>query len=211
MQMLYINGKAEKIIFQIKEYWLKLKAYSLVKFLKNDEIMTEELEVTQELLDKVSKFSGELQPLLQGAFGFFTTKTRFAVSYQDIDIRNKVQGELDHAVALLAIAHVMTIFEDSFPNNYWEEIINDSDSYNILKAYKHIRNSTIKGFTGFRSDDDGDEYDCFNQVMNSNNPLKGIKSFDDKKIFLAESAGSFAHSFITGLMNKIIVELHKRL
>ncbi|MEW8350658.1 MAG: hypothetical protein AB2689_21655 [Candidatus Thiodiazotropha taylori] len=172
--------------------------------------MTEELEINQEVFDKVVKLSAELQPLLQGAFGFFTTKTRFAVSYQDVDIRTKVQEELDHAVAILAIAHLLTIFEDSFPNNYWEEIINDAESYNMLLAYKHIRNSTITGFTGFRSTDD-DEYDHFNQVMNSNDPIKGVKSFDDNKIFLSESAGNFAHTFITGLMNNIIIELHRRL
>ena len=171
--------------------------------------MPEELVITRELFNKVQKLTGELQPLLQGAFGFFSTKTRHAVSYEDPDTRKKVQDELDHAVALLAIAHVMTIFEDSFPNKYWEEIINDAENYNIIKAYKHIRNSTVKGFTGYRSNDD-EEYDYFNQVMNSNNPLKGVKSFDDKKIFLAESAGIFAHSFISGLMNEIIVELHKR-
>ena len=78
--------------------------------------MPEELEITQELFEKVQNLTSELQPLLQGAFGFFTTKTRYAVSYQDIEVRKKVQDELDHAVALLAIAHVMTIFEDSFPS-----------------------------------------------------------------------------------------------
>jgi len=172
--------------------------------------MPEELEITQELFDKVQSLTGELQPLLQGAFGFFTTKTRYAVSYSDPEVRNKVQDELDHAVALLAIAHVMTIFEDCFPSQYWEEIINDTENYNILKAYKHIRNSTVNGFIGHRSKDD-DEYDYFDDVMNSSNPLKGVKEFDDEKISLAESAGNFAHSFITDLTNKIIVELHKRL
>lgn len=172
--------------------------------------MPEELEVTQELFDKVQNLTRELQPLLQGAFGYFTTKTRHAVSYNDPEIRTKVQDELDHAVALLAIAHVMTIFEDSFPSNYWEEIINDTEKYNILKAYKHIRNSTVNGFTGYRSKDD-DEYICFNEVMYSNNPLKGVKSFNDEKIFLAESAGNYTHTFITDLMNKIIVEVHKRI
>jgi len=170
----------------------------------------EELEVTQGVFDKVQNLTRELQPLSQGAFGFFTTKTRHAVSYNDPEIRKKVQDELDHAVALLAIAHVMTIFEDSLPSNYWEEIIDDPETYNILKAYKHIRNSTVNGFTGCRSKDD-DEYNCFNQVMNSSNPLKGVKSFNDDKIFLAESAGNYSHTFIANLMNKIIVEVHKRL
>ncbi|MEH6504373.1 MAG: hypothetical protein V7682_10795 [Cycloclasticus sp.] len=171
--------------------------------------MTEELEVTQELFNKVVNLTGELQPLSQGAFGFFTTKTRHAVSYQDLEVRKKVQGELDHAVALLAIAHVMTIFEDSFSIEYWEEIINDTELFGKLKAYKHIRNSTVNGFTGYRSIGD-DEYNYFNQVMNSNSPLKGVEIFDDKNIFLTEGAGNFAHSFITDLMNRIIVELHKR-
>ncbi len=172
--------------------------------------MPEELEITQELFEKVQNLTRELQPLSQGAFGFFTTKTRYAVSYNDQEIRNKVQDELDHAVALLAIAHVMTIFEESFSSKYWEEIIDDTENYDSLKAYKHIRNSTVNGFTGYRSIDD-DEYNYFNQVMNSDKPLIGVNSFDDKKIFLAESAGNFAHSFITALLNKIIVELHKRL
>jgi len=172
--------------------------------------MSEKLEVTPELFKKVQNLTSKLQPLSQGAFGFFTTKTRFAIPYQDIETRKKVQDELDHAVALLAIAHVMTIFEDSFPCQYWEEIINDTEKYNILKAYKHIRNSTVNGFTGYRSIND-DEYNYFTQVMCSVNPIKGVKSFDDKKIFLAEMSGNFAHSFLTDLMNKIIVELHKRL
>lgn len=171
--------------------------------------MPEELEITREIFEKTLKFTGELQPLLQGAFGFFTTKTRHAVSYQDLEIREKVQSELDHAVSLLAIAHLMTMFEDSFPFEYWESVINDTEKYNTLKAYKHIRNSTVKGFTGYRSNDD--EYDCFDQVMASDNPLKGVKHFDDKKMFLAESSGNYAHSFITELMNEIIVELHKRI
>ena len=73
--------------------------------------MCEESEITQELFEKVQNLTSEFQPLAQGAFGFFTTKTRYAVSYNDPEIRNKVQDELDHAVALLAIAHLMTIFE----------------------------------------------------------------------------------------------------
>ena len=172
--------------------------------------MSEELEITQELFNKVLNLTSKLQPLSQGAFGYFTTKTRFAISYQDVETRKKVQDELDHAVALLAIAHVMTIFEDSFPCKYWEEIINDTEKYNMLKAYKHIRNSTVNGFTGYRSSGDK-EYGYFTQVMKSNSPIKGVKSFNDEKIFLAESSGNFAHSFITDLMNKIIAELHKRL
>jgi len=172
--------------------------------------VSEELEITQEIFNKVQNLTSKLQPLSQGAFGYFTTKTRFAISYQDVETRKKVQDELDHAVALLAIAHVMTIFEDSFPYQYWEEIINDTEKYNTLKAYKHIRNSTVNGFTSYRSIGD-DEYSYFTQVMESNSPIEGVKSFDDKKIFLAERSGNFAHSFITDLMNKIIVELHKRL
>jgi len=172
--------------------------------------MSEELVVTQELFEKVQTLASELQPLSQGAFGYFTTKTRHAISYQDIEVRNRVQEELDHAVALLAIAHVMTIFEENFPIKYWEEIISDTEDYNKLKAYKHIRNSTVNGFTGNRSKDD-DEYSYFNQVMDSDNPIDGVMRFNDEKIFLTESSGNYIHTFITNLMNKIIVEIHKRL
>lgn len=172
--------------------------------------MSEQLEITQGLFDNVQRILGEFQPLSQGAFGFFTTKTRYAVSYQDIEIREKVQNELDHAVALLAIAHVMTIFEDNFPSTYWEEIIIDQENLKKLKAYKHIRNITINGFTGNRTANDY-EYNIFNQVMNSGTPLQGVKSFDEDKVLLTESAGNFAHSFLTRLTNEIVVEVYKRL
>lgn len=203
----------KKIISHINLFFLKkwqgFKNY-LEKILNNQPtIMPEELVITQEIFEKVQNFTGELQPMLQGAYGFFTTKTRHAVSYQDLEVREKVQSELDHAVSLLAIAHLMTKFEDSFPIEFWESIIDDAEEYNKLKAYKHIRTSTKNGFTGYRSEDA--EFEYFNQVMGSNNPLNGIKHFDDNKIFLAESAGNYAHTFITGLMNKIIVELHTRL
>ena len=58
---------------------------------------------------------------------------------------------------------------------------------------------------------DDDEYNYFDQVMHSDNPIKGVKSFDDDTIFLTESAGIFVHTFIRDLTNKIIVEIHKRL
>ena len=164
----------------------------------------------QELFEKVQNLTRKLQPLSQGAFGYFTTKTRYAVSYQDVELRNRVQEELDHAVALLSIAHVMTIFEDNFPIQYWEEIINDTEGYDKLKAYKHIRNSTVQGFTGNRSEND-EEYEYFDNVMSSDNPIDGVRSFNDKKIFLTESSGNYVHTFITNLTNKIIVEIHKRL
>ncbi len=90
--------------------------------------MSEELEITQELVNKVQNLTSKLQPLSQGAFGYFTNNTQYTISYQDDEIRKKVQDELDHAVALLAIAHVMTIFENSFSYQYWEEIINDTKS-----------------------------------------------------------------------------------
>ena len=167
------------------------------------------MEITQEIYENAVSFMGELQPMLQGAFGFFTTKTRNAVTYEDPLIREKVQNELDHAVSLLAIAHLMTKFEDGFPFELWVSIINDPEKLNILNAYKHISNSAIKGFSGYRLRDA--EFECFNQVMTSENPLKGIKFYDDNKIFLAEAAGNYAHTFITDIMNKIIVELHKRL
>lgn len=171
--------------------------------------MPEKLEVTQEVFDKVLNITIELQPLSQGAFGFFTTKTRHAVTYSDPETRKKVQAELDHAVALLAIAHVMTIIEDGFPIQYWEEIVDDVENYSMLKAYKHIRNSTINGLTGNRCDDD--EFDHFDKVMSSTNPIRGVASYDNKNILLAESAGNYAHSLLTIIMNKVIVEMHKRI
>lgn len=172
--------------------------------------MSEQLEITQGLFDNVQRILGEFQPLSQGAFGFFSTQTRHAVSYQNLEIRERVQNELDHAVALLGIAHVMSIFEENFPNTYWDEIITDQDSLNKLKAYKHIRNITVNGFTGKRTMDDN-EYDFFNEVMNSEKPLQGVKSFSDEKVLLTESAGIFAHTFISDITNTIVVEVHRRL
>lgn len=176
-------------------------------FTPKTEEMHEELEITQEIFDRFLKFTSELQQQSQDAFGFFSTKTRHAVGYSDPIKRKEVQEKLDHAVGLLAVAHVMALFEDSFPQEYWTDIIDDDSNYKTLMAYRHVRHCAANGFTGKRPDED---HEFFDEIMNSESPLRGVDSFESDELFLEESVGNYAHTFLSGLMNKIIVELHKR-
>lgn len=131
------------------------------------------------------------------------------MQYNVPEVRNKVQAELDHAVALLSIAHVMTIFEDNFPYVFWEDILGECEDYFVLRACRHIRNCSINGFTGQRTRDDDSTY--FDNVMESDAQLKGIKEFNEEQFSLTESAGNYIYAFLSRLTDEILVKVHRRL
>ena len=173
--------------------------------------MKDKVEITKSLLDKVGKMIQETLVLSQRSFGQFITKTSHAVSLPDPKATAEWQENLDHAVSLLAICHVMSIFEDAFPKECWEDYIPDSQDYEKLMAYKHIRNCASNGFTGKRELNDLKERGYFNKVMKSAYKLQGISSFSSRKITLGKMAAYDANIFITVVSNKINAELHKQL
>lgn len=148
----------------------------------------------------------ELLQQAQDAHGFFTTKTRHAVGYSDPATRQRVQENLDHAVAALAIANIMAIFENRLPKKYWVTIFQDSKVTVRLKAYRHIRYSTIHGFTHSRADENKLDFD---KIMSGENPLRGIRSYSDDEVFLEETAANFAFEFIQRQFNVAIVKIHE--
>lgn len=173
--------------------------------------MKEKTEISTDFLHKFGKMIQETLVLSQRSFGQFITKTRYAVNLPNIKDRDKWQENLDHGASLLAICHVMSIFEDVFPQNYWKEFVVDKNDYESLMAYKHIRNCAVNGFTGKRELDDIKERGLFNKVMSSENKLRGVISYSSRRFRLAGMAAYDANVFITSVSNKIYVELYKKI
>ena len=128
----------------------------------------------------------------QDAYGFFTTKTRHAVSYQNLAVRQEVQNKLDHAVALLATSNVMAIFESFFPRKYWSPVLRSPASTTRLRALRHLRFAAIHGFTGLRPNENRRD---FNRVMSSADPLPGVRSFTADRVELELESASHALAF----------------
>ena len=159
----------------------------------------------QTLKQSINDLGRELMQQAQDAHGFFTTKTRHAVSYSDLATRQDVQNKLDHAVALLAIANLMAVFEDHLPKKYWTKVLHDSAVTMRLKAYRHIRFSAISGFTGSRAKYNKSDFD---KVMASSSPLRGVRSYDNCSVFLDEQAASIAFAFVNQIYSQAIVKIH---
>lgn len=158
------------------------------------------------LRESIIDLGRELMQQAQDAHGFFTTKTRYAISYPDPAKTKDVQLKLDHAVALLAIANIMAIFEDRIPKKYWTKILNDPSTTTRLKAYRHIRFSAINGFVGTRANENTID---FNKVMAGGDPLQGVLSFDGETVFLNEQAANHAITFVTQAYQKVVVKIHQ--
>ncbi|MBO6607402.1 hypothetical protein [Psychroserpens sp.] len=170
--------------------------------------MSGTLTYDQNLLDKFSKFTGELQQELQGVFGYMSTALRYAVTIGDSAIRQRIQGELNHAVGLFSVAHLMGRFEKVLPKAYWHEVVVDANDLERILAYRHISLSGHKGFSGDRVNEDRASFDS---VMAGPNPILGVESFTTQKIVLTENFGIHAHQFLYPLSNMILAEIAKKI
>jgi hypothetical protein len=146
----------------------------------------------------------ELATQNQDALGWLCSTTRNVVSYSDPQTRQRVQHNLDHAVGLLCVAHIMAVFELGFPNIYWPVILDPADVRRLF-AYRHIRCCAANGFTGVRPQDD---YADFDLVMASDLPLRGVINHTDKAIVLSLDVLSDLSLFTREVINKAIVAAH---
>jgi len=150
----------------------------------------------------LSVLGQELIQQSQDVYGFFVTKTAYAVTYNDVNKRVEIQQKLDSAVAMFGIANLMTIFEDHFPYRYWAQILSDPKVTVRLKAYRHLRYCAINGILGKRVDiHRGD----FNRIMLSDLPVRGVSSYDDDYILLSILAPNYAFSFVREQWSKATV------
>lgn len=159
----------------------------------------------QYLQRSVIDLGRDLMQQAQDAHGFFTTKTRFAVSYSDTAQRQKVQEKLDHAVALLAVANIMAIFEKHLPKKYWTKVFQDPATTKKLRAYRHVRLCAVNGFTGERAIENTKDFD---KQMASDEKLLGITSFSSSELMLDETAANHAFQFIRGLYDRAVIKVH---
>jgi hypothetical protein len=140
----------------------------------------------------------------QDAFGWLCSTTRNVVTYADPATRQRVQRNLDHAVGLLCVAHMMAVFEAGFPCNYWPALLSSHDVQR-LNAYRHIRNCAANGFTGDRPQADHAD---FGSVMTSNSPLRGVISYTHDTIVLSQDVLSDLCALIQDITNRAIVAAH---
>lgn len=167
--------------------------------------MISEREI-QNLKQSISTLGTELIQQAQDAHGFFTTKTRYAVSYSDQNMRQQVQERLDHAVNILAIANIMAIFEQYILEKYWPIIFADESIILHLKAYRHIRFSAIYGFTMQRAAENHQEFD---NIMSSSDPIRGVSEYSQKALKLGETSAYYASEYVRRQYEKAIVRIHQ--
>lgn len=141
----------------------------------------------------------------QDALGWLCSTTRNVVTYSDPATRQRVQRNLDHAVGLLCVAHLMALFEQKFPSIYWPTIL-DPQEVERLGAYRHIRNCAANGFTGARPSAD---HEAFNAIMNSCHPLRGVLSYTDDAIELSPDVLSDLCVLVREITNRAIVAAHQ--
>ncbi|MBW8003739.1 MAG: hypothetical protein FVQ80_17335, partial [Planctomycetes bacterium] len=79
------------------------------------------------LLQDIADLNTKIITETQEAHGQFCTKTRYAVSVNDINARQRIQADLDHGVGLFCVAQVMAIFEKSLPSIHWDDIFEADD------------------------------------------------------------------------------------
>jgi len=147
----------------------------------------------------------ELATQNQDALGWLCSTTRNVVPYSDPEASKRVQRNLDHAVGMLCVAHIMAVFEAGFPGNYWPALLSSHDVQR-LKAYRHVRNCAANGFTGTRPPAD---YADFDSVMTSSCPLRGVISYTDNSLVLSTDVLSDLCVLVREITNKAIVAAHQ--
>lgn len=139
----------------------------------------------------------------QDALGWLCSTTRNVVTYSDPETRKRVQSNLDHAVGMLCVAHVMAAFEKGFPSDYWSNVLSESEILR-LKAYRHIRGCASNGFTGDRPTTDYNEFD----LVMTTSPLRGVISHKENSIFLAPDIVNDLCVLVRGITDRAIVAAH---
>lgn len=162
-------------------------------------------KLPQSLSSGLTTLGQELVTQNQDALGWLCSKTRNAVTYSDPQTRQRVQDNLDHAIGLLCVAHIMAVFEKYLPCNYWPALLTQEELQR-LKAYRHIRNCAANGFTGLRPTADHAE---FNTVMASQHPLRGVMEYTDASIFLSPDVLNDLSAFVRRVSNMAIVAAHR--
>ena len=159
----------------------------------------------QNLKETLVKLGQTWQVETQDAYGHLTSKTRHAVGVSDPETRARIQGNLDHAVGLLCVAHAMTLFEKGFPSEFWPKYLEDSE-VQILKAYRHLRRCAANGFVGDRVDEDREDFDA---VMTSDQRFQGVDKFDENTLRLTERITSEVMPFLQMATNKALVATYQ--
>jgi len=135
----------------------------------------------EELNLAVSKVLKAVSNQNQNEIGWIYSATRNVVSYNAVPEHNeKIQKRVDHAVGGLAVLYFFSILENYISRKHWEYA--RCDLRKRMEAFLHIRNTIAHGFNGHRAERYTDQ---FNDVMKSDNPIRGVKSYDAEYIKLA--------------------------
>jgi len=157
-------------------------------------------KLPQELTPELIRLGENLLDESRDALGWLTSKTRNVVSYSDPNVRKRVQGELDHAVGLLSVAHLMSPFEAALPSEYWSKILDSSEVERLL-AYRHIRRCISNGIQHSRPVEDAD---AFNAVMASEKPIRGITEYNESSISLEPEIAHDLGAFLREIIDKAL-------
>ncbi len=156
------------------------------------------------LRQQLAKLGQTLGSETQSANAHLATRCRNAISYSDPDTRQRIQSDLNHAVGLFSVAHVMTVLELGFPPHCWDELLDQEDIL-TLHALQHLRASAGNGLSGLRAKECHEQFDA---VMASKDPIRGVKSFDNAKVRLEEQVGMYAATTLQQIVNKALVRAH---
>jgi len=141
----------------------------------------------------------------QAAVTWLATKTANVVSYSDPTARARVQSELDNAVAFVCVAHLMTLFEDHFPEAHWVALVEPDDLKRLL-ALKHLKACTRLGINGRRVPENAADFDA--AVSASPALIPGVISSSASEIRLSTQIAPAACACLQPITQHAVVAAH---
>lgn len=163
-----------------------------------------ELPTEQELGIAVNKVINILGRQNQEELGWIYSSSRNSVNYSGQPEQNiRIQARIDNAVGGVSIVYIFALLETYISRDLWK--YGNENMRERMYAYLHIRNTVAHGFDGKRAD----RYvEKFNNVMYSDQPINGIKSFNNDVIILEPSVWTglkdFIPKFLASILHKVI-------
>jgi len=157
----------------------------------------EELELKVHLVMKI------LASQNQEELGWIYSSTRHSVNYSGQPENNaRIQARVDSAVGGVSIVYIFAFLEVHIQRALWQYA--SIELKERMYAYLHIRHTVAHGFNGSRVN----RYkELFDNIMSSENPIKGIAHYDENTIVLEPNVWfglkDLIPKFLTNILHKV--------
>ena len=159
--------------------------------------------INPEMAKAILHIKTSLENIKQLGFLQLVTGLNNVGSHPNPEIRRAIQSNVDEMKEGLCVVYIFSIWESyceslmrEFGKDPLDDWMTDSEKH-LFRAYEHIRHSIAHGFGGKRANNDRAYFEA---IMNSNNPINGVR-FNQENDTIDLIAGGVALSYLEFMTN----------